>query len=165
MARLVARAAAAFVALPGVVAVAIPGLLLAAQPSLPPMMAWALVPLTLGVAPLVSCVVAFYRQGHGTLAPWDPPQRLVIGGLYRWSRNPMYVAVITMLWSWAAAFPSSPLVVYAGAATMAMYVRVVHGEEPALARRYPEEWAAYQVRVPRWIGVPRRVADRALPEV
>lgn len=56
----------------------------------------------------------------------------------------MYVAVITILWSWAGAFSARPLAFYAGAATIAMYARVVLGEEPALARRHPEEWAAYE---------------------
>ena len=63
-----------------------------------------LLPLLLGCAGLLWCVRDFYVFGKGTLAPWSPPERLVTAGLYRYSRNPMYVAVLLILLGWAASF-------------------------------------------------------------
>ena len=51
----------------------------------------------LGLAILLMCVWDFYRFGKGTLAPWDPPKTLVIVGLYRYVRNPMYVGMLVVL--------------------------------------------------------------------
>ncbi|HET9132385.1 MAG TPA: methyltransferase, partial [Terriglobia bacterium] len=55
----------------------------------------------LGLAILLMCVWDFYRVGKGTLAPWDPPKKLVIVGLFRFVRNPMYVGLLTWLAGWS----------------------------------------------------------------
>jgi protein-S-isoprenylcysteine O-methyltransferase Ste14 len=104
-----------------------------------------------GVFLLLWCVRDFYAEGKGTLAPWSPPQHLVVTGLYRVSRNPMYVAVMLILIAWAAGFRSRALTIYAVAVAIAFHLRVVFGEEPWLARRYGEQWNRYRVRVPRWL--------------
>jgi len=109
---LLGRAVLAFIVLPGVVAFVVPWLLLAPQRPGQSFHLLGVVPLALGTALLLWCVWAFYRQGRGTLAPWDPPQSLVVRGVYRLSRNPMYVGVVLVLWGWALGFRSESLAVY-----------------------------------------------------
>ena len=72
-------------------------------------------------------------------------------GLYRYSRNPMYLAVATMLFGWALAFASSGLALYAVVICVAFHLRVVFGEEPWLARTHGAAWDEYRARVPRWL--------------
>lgn len=144
------RASLAFAALPGVVAIAVPLL-----------MAWAigvqatawlgLLPLAAGLAALLWCVREFYVTGQGTLAPWEPPRHLVARGPYRWSRNPMYLAVALMLAGWAIVFESRLHVWYAVAFLVAAHLRVVRGEEPRLDRSFRDPWRRYASSVPRWI--------------
>ena len=112
-------------------------------------------PLSLGVALLLWTVRDFYVAGRGTLAPWAPPEELVVVGLYRISRNPMYIAVILVLAAWAIGFHSRSLAVYAAVVAVAFHLRVVLGEEPWLARTHHEKWSRYKAQVPRWIGFPR----------
>jgi len=145
------KALVAFVALPGMVAFAVPLLLIAPPTALN--VPVALVTLAPGVLILLRCVRDFYVSGRGTLAPWAPPRQLVITGLYRYTRNPMYVGVLLILAAWAACFRSLPLAVYAFAVAVAFHIRVVVGEEPTLARSFGEEWDRYRQQVPRWIGV------------
>jgi protein-S-isoprenylcysteine O-methyltransferase Ste14 len=75
----------------------------------------------MGIFALVWCVRDFYVSGRGTLAPWDPPTRLVIIGLYRFLRNPMYVAVLTILVGWALLYRSWPLAVVPNPIKMTMH--------------------------------------------
>lgn len=152
-----ARAVLAYLALPGVVAFAIPGIVVTRIPN-------ALSPSPLGIALFAVgaalhlwCVREFYLRGKGTLAPWAPPAHLVTGGLYRYSRNPMYVAVLLVLAGWALAYSSRALAVYAGVVGIAFHVRVVLAEEPTLQRTFGEEWRTYRRAVPRWLlPVPSR---------
>ena len=151
---MLARAVLAFVALPGLVAYVVPPLLAgralaAARPH-----AVGLVPFMLGTSLLLWCVWIFYRDGRGTLAPWDPPRRLVTSGPYRWSRNPMYVAVTLVLCGWALGYRSRALVIYAAAVTLAFHLRIIFGEEPWLARTHGDEWERYKAQVARWFGLP-----------
>lgn len=112
-------------------------------------------PLAAGVVLLPWCVREFHVSGRGTLAPWAPPERLVVSGPYRVSRNPMYAAVTLILVGWALACGSRALWLYAVAVAVAFHLRVVLGEEPWLARRHGAEWDAYRKRVPRWLGAIR----------
>lgn len=105
----------------------------------------------IGSTGLLWCVRDFYVSGKGTLAPWAPPSQLVVVGLYRYSRNPMYVAVSLILLGWAAAFQSSALLIYALAVMLAFQLRVVLGEEPWLAQRHGEAWQQYTTHVRRWL--------------
>lgn len=142
------RALAAFLLLPGIVAFLAPWLL---RPRGAPAHPVGLGLLVTGAVLLLWCVRDFYVAGRGSLAPWAPPERLVMVGLYRFSRNPMYLAVGLILAGWALTFRTTPLWVYAGIVGAAFHLRVVFGEEPWLARRYGEQWTAYCSRVPRWI--------------
>lgn len=134
--------------MPGVVAFVVPWLL---RPAAARLRVAGLLPLGLGVVLLLWCVRDFYVAGRGSLAPWAPPERLVTVGLYRISRNPMYVAVLVILVGWAVAFSAARLWIYSAAIATAFQLRIVLGEEPWLARRYGDEWAAYRARVPRWL--------------
>jgi protein-S-isoprenylcysteine O-methyltransferase Ste14 len=146
------RALLAFVALPGMVAFAVPLLLITPRARRVWVDPWGAVPLALGLIVLALTVREFYVAGKGTLAPWAPPTTLVVTGLYRWSRNPMYVGVLLILSGWAIGFRSWPLAIYAGCVAIAVYLRVLLHEEPFLASAHPEAWTAYRARVPRWFG-------------
>jgi protein-S-isoprenylcysteine O-methyltransferase Ste14 len=145
-----ARALIAFVALPGPVAFVIPAVWLWFSADLRPVHPPGLAFVAVGCAALLWCVRDFYVAGRGTLAPWAPPERLVIVGLYRYSRNPMYVAVAMTLLGWAVSYGSPALMAYTLVVGVAFHLRVVYGEEPWLARRHGEAWQRYADRVPRW---------------
>jgi protein-S-isoprenylcysteine O-methyltransferase Ste14 len=135
------------------VALVIPGLLL--RPSVARFHLAGLLPLGAGAIVLLICVRDFYVAGRGTLAPWAPPERLVVVGPYRFSRNPMYVAVILMLSGWALAFRSRGLITYAAVMAVVFHLRVRFWEEPWLAETHGEEWLRYRSAVPRWLGFSR----------
>lgn len=103
-----------------------------------------------GTFGLLWCVRDFYVTGKGTLAPWSPPQTLVVVGLFRYSRNPMYVCVLAVVLGWAIAFGSTGLLLYALALGVAFHLRVVLGEEPWLSRTHGAAWQQYTHRVRRW---------------
>ena len=146
------RALLAFLTLPGVVAIAVPAWFAAdALRNGGRFHAIGLLPMIVGLALLLWCVRDFYVAGKGTLAPWAPPKHLVTTGLYRYSRNPMYVAVATMLMGWALAFASPRLAIYAVVVAVAFHLRVVFNEEPWLARTHGAAWDEYRARVPRWL--------------
>ncbi len=145
-----ARALVAFLVLPGVVAFAVPLIWLRAEHAQLAHPVGAVL-LAIGVVGLLWCVRDFYVRGKGTLAPWAPPQHLVVVGLYRWSRNPMYVSVALILLGWAVTFASTGLLLYAVAVVVAFHLRVVLGEEPWLARTHGSRWQDYARDVPRWL--------------
>ena len=146
------RALLAFVALPGAVAFLMPLLVLDLSTSLPTFNAAGIPFLGVGLIGLLWCVWAFYVTGKGTLAPWAPPRHLVTIGLYGFSRNPMYVAVLLVLLGWAVSFSSAELGWYAAVVAIAFHLRVVFGEEPWLARTHGASWLSYRQAVPRWLG-------------
>jgi protein-S-isoprenylcysteine O-methyltransferase Ste14 len=96
----------------------------------------------------------FARIGRGTLAPWDPTRRLVATGPYRRVRNPMIAAVLTVLLGEAAVFGSPGLLVWSAIFFAANQVFFLIYEEPALERRFGDEYGEYRREVPRWL--PRR---------
>lgn len=149
---LLLRAVLAFLVLPGTIAFLIPLLLIRPTGTGHSFDVLGLIPLSLGVGLLLWCVREFYVAGKGTLAPWTPPQELVVTGLYHFSRNPMYIAVLLVICAWALGFRSRSLAIYALVMMLAFHLRVVFGEEPWLARTHGEEWIRYKARVPRWIG-------------
>jgi len=150
MNRLFGRAVTAFLALPGVVAFVVPLLVIKPAPA-PFSNWWGAVSLAIGIVVLLSCVREFYVAGRGTLAPWAPPRSLVVTGLYRWSRNPMYVAVLLILAGWAVGFQSWRLAIYGAVVLVVFHLRIVLHEEPWLRRTFGEEWDQYRMRVRRWL--------------
>jgi protein-S-isoprenylcysteine O-methyltransferase Ste14 len=144
------RALVAFLALPGMVAFALPLVWLWRSGHRQLIHPSGLLVLAAGILGLLWCVRDFYVTGKGTLAPWAPPRNLVIVGLYRHTRNPMYVAVTLVLLGWAVSFNHPALYAYAAVVAVAFHLRVVLGEEPWLARTHGSSWDEYRRRVPRW---------------
>jgi len=104
----------------------------------------------LGAAVLLLCVWDFLSAGRGTLAPFDPPRLLVVRGLYRFSRNPMYNGVLAVLLGEAWLFRSTALLQYALLMFILFHLVVVVYEEPALGSRFGDSYRAYRRAVPRW---------------
>lgn len=145
------RALIAFLALPGVVAGLVPVLIGLGDTRRHGGSAIGFGFLALGVVLLLWCVRDFYVSGKGTLAPWDPPKRLVVVGLYRFVRNPMYVAVLTVVLGWTLVFGSTWLAFYMIALAIGFHLRVLFYEEPRLRQQFAAEWTAYSAAVPRWL--------------
>jgi protein-S-isoprenylcysteine O-methyltransferase Ste14 len=144
------RALFAFIALPGLVAFVIPAWWLNQLGHEQIVQPLGFLPFLLGVVGLLWCVRDFYVDGKGTLAPWSPQKNLVVVGLYRYSRNPMYVSVALILIGWTIAFASRNLATYTIIVLIAFHLRVVFGEEPWLKRTHGAEWDEYAKKVPRW---------------
>jgi protein-S-isoprenylcysteine O-methyltransferase Ste14 len=104
-----------------------------------------------GMTLLLWCVREFYVAGRGTLPPWDPPQHLVTTGPYRFSRNPMYIGVITILLGRCLLWGSRTLIIYTVVFLCGFHLRVLLFEEPLAARQFGAKWQAYRSRVPRWV--------------
>ena len=103
------------------------------------------------VAMLLHSFARFALEGLGTPAPVAPTEKLVVGGIYRHVRNPMYVAVLSIILGQALLFSSWTVVVYAAVAATAMASFVRLYEEPTLARRYGAEYETYHSNVPGWL--------------
>jgi protein-S-isoprenylcysteine O-methyltransferase Ste14 len=103
-----------------------------------------------GAAIVVAEFVRFVREGRGTPAPVAPTERLVVGGLYRYVRNPMYLGVATTIVGQALLLARPVLALYAAAfvALVATFVRFY--EEPALLEQFGAEYEAYRRAVPAW---------------
>ena len=103
-----------------------------------------------GSAVLLHAFARFVVEGLGTPAPVAPTERLVVGGLYRHVRNPMYIAVAATIVGQALILGRPGLLVYAAAFGVVVGA-FVHGyEEPTLAARYGEQYEAYRRAVPAW---------------
>ena len=107
-----------------------------------------------GVVLLGICIWEFARRGRGTLAPVDPPKTLVVQGLYRYVRNPMYVSVTTIVLGEALLTGSRVLLTYWAVWFLAANLFVIGYEEPHLRRAFGASYCDYAQRVHRW--VPRR---------
>ncbi|HEX7927602.1 MAG TPA: isoprenylcysteine carboxylmethyltransferase family protein, partial [bacterium] len=89
--------------------------------------------------------------GLGTPAPIAPPQHLVVTGLFRYVRNPIYVALIALILGQALLFGDQRLLVYGGLMWLGFHVFVLAYEEPVLAASFGTEFEEYRANVPRWI--------------
>lgn len=104
-----------------------------------------------GIVPLLESIWRFIVVGRGTLVPLVPTEYLVVGGLYRHVRNPMYAGVITAIAGEAMLFWNRGMVVELVLVCLAMQLFVLLYEEPKLTRTYPEEYPRYCRNVRRWI--------------
>jgi len=154
---LFARALFALLLLPGTMGFFLPWLLVESDWRDRPFHLAAMAPLLFGLSLLLLCVREFYVSGKGTLAPWAPPVHLVTSGPYRYSRNPMYVAMTSLIIGWAWAFGSAAIAWYALFMILAFHLRILLGEEPRLAREFGAAWSRYRSSVPRWIGYTGRL--------
>ena len=108
-------------------------------------------PMLLGAAIYFWCAWDFTFAGKGTPAPIDPPKELVVRGLYRYVRNPMYVGVLTLLAGEVLFFASRRLFIYAAVAFSFFHLFVIFYEEPALQQKFGESYRRYCETVPRWL--------------
>lgn len=150
------RAAVAFLMLPGIFAFFVPILIGYADPWGNQIFVPAILILGVGTIIVMWCIRDFYYSGIGTLAPWSPPTNLVVVGLYRFVRNPMYLGILLIVLGWAIFFRSPLLVIYNVSLLLLFHLRVVKKEEPWLHKRFGLSWEDYQKHVPRWF--PRRTA-------
>ncbi|MCX5059909.1 MULTISPECIES: methyltransferase family protein [unclassified Streptomyces] len=116
----------------------------------PALRAAGLVPLIAGAVVLLSAYVRFVVEGLGTPAPVAPPEHLVVGGLYRYLRNPMYVAVIAAIAGQGLLLARPVLFAYGACAGVAMWAFAKGYEEPALTRRFGAGYVRYRQGVPGW---------------
>ena len=151
-------------ALPVSIAGIIPALILARYPAnagwglaaplnLLPILAGLLL-IAAGLFLILRTIRMFVTLGKGTLAPWDPPQKLVVIGIYRYVRNPMISGVVALVLGQALVFGSSALLIYALIVFAINAVYIPLSEEPGLRRRFGQPYDDYTRQVPRW--VPRR---------
>jgi protein-S-isoprenylcysteine O-methyltransferase Ste14 len=145
------RVLLAFLVLPGVAAFIVPPLLALIDPWRTGILVPGVFVMLIGVVLLLLCVRDFYVSGKGTLAPWDPPKKLVIVGLYRHMRNPMYVGVLTLVLGWSMLLTSPAIMLYAFVLAIGFHVMVVTHEEPWLQSQFGGEWEQYCSEVDRWL--------------
>lgn len=103
-----------------------------------------------GLVVLIGAFVRFVSEGSGTPAPVAPTDRLVIGGMFRFVRNPMYLAVVTILLGQCVLFASTTLLIYTLLVWAAMAGFVRWYEEPVLATRYEAQYEDYRRNVRAW---------------
>lgn len=147
-----------FAVAPGVVVGLVPWLLThwhSGDPAGPTWLTWPVrvvgaLLIVAGLPVLIAAFSRFVTEGLGTPAPVAPTERLVVGGLFRYVRNPMYVSVLASIVGQALLLWRPVLLVYAAIAAVAMYAFVRVYEEPTLARRYGTAYAAYRRAVPGW---------------
>lgn len=104
-----------------------------------------------GSALLIACIVEFARRGRGTLSPVDPPKELVVQGLYRYVRNPMYLSVSAIVLGEVMLTKSMALFIYWVIWFACVNLFVMGYEEPYLRRQFGESYATYSRDVGRWI--------------
>ncbi len=150
------RIARAILPLPFVAVVLVPGVIVAAAGERPgfegaALLVLGLIPFGLGLAVFVWTVRLFATTGRGTLAPWDPPERLVVAGPYRHVRHPMITAVALMLVGETLVLGLAELAAWLGAFVLVNAVYLPLVEEPRLVRRFGSDYELYMANVRRWI--------------
>ncbi len=100
---------------------------------------------------LITTVRLFVRTGKGTLAPWNPTRRLVVSGVYAYTRNPMISGVLFILLGEAIMFGSGGLFAWFLSFIAVNTVYFILSEEPGLEKRFKQEYVEYKRHVPRWI--------------
>ncbi len=141
---------------PGSVTVLVPYLLLSSGIELFPVTLSSfryagIIPISLGALLYLWCAWDFTFVGKGTPAPFDPPKEIVLRGLYRFVRNPMYVAVMLVLIGEVMFFESAVILIYASIVFLSFHLWVVYYEEPTLRRKFGESFEQYCQKVSRWI--------------
>ncbi len=156
--KLLLKSALFTLVVPGTVAVLVPFLLAGDRAvTSGAMLGLAVVLFALGLGLYLRAVWDFAVLGKGTPAPIDAPKRLVVQGIYRYTRNPLYISMLTVIAGWAALFGTAVLVAYAGVLFVVYSLFVRLHEEPRLARVFGEEYVAYTQQVGRWLPrLPRR---------
>ncbi|AXF56036.1 methyltransferase family protein [Salicibibacter kimchii] len=105
--------------------------------------------LILGLVIVISAIRQFSKRGKGTLAPWNPPQKLVVNGVYRYTRNPMISGVVLILLGEVIILGSLPLLFWFILFSVVNYIYFIIGEEPELEKKFGEDYIEYKNNVPR----------------
>jgi protein-S-isoprenylcysteine O-methyltransferase Ste14 len=105
----------------------------------------------LGLVLMIATIRLFVTVGRGTLAPWDPPQHLVVRGAYRHVRNPMISGVLSVLLGESLLTASLPVFAWFLAFLVVNSVYIPLWEEPGLVKRFGDEYLTYKRNVPRWV--------------
>jgi len=103
-----------------------------------------------GTGILLNCILRFATEGKGTISPLDPTKQLVAKGLYRYSRNPMYVGAMILLIGEAIFWRSIALAIYAAVVFLAFNLFIILHEEPRLRRVFGDRYDEYCRSVRRW---------------
>jgi protein-S-isoprenylcysteine O-methyltransferase Ste14 len=138
-------------ALPGIVALIVPMLIAYLDPFRAGRWAPGIPVICVGAFILIWCIRDFYALGKGTLAPWNPPKELVVGGFYRFVRNPMYSGVLLLVSGLGIFYRSPALLLYVIILALLFHLRVVISEEPRLKARFGTQWDSYRNGVRRWL--------------
>ena len=144
------------IVLPGAVMVYVPYYLLSANfelffPDINAFRFIGIIPISIGAAIVLWCLWDFISSGKGTPAPIDPPKILVLKGLYRLTRNPMYVGVLFVLFGEILLFESTALIIYAFFVWLLFNSFVILYEEPTLKNKFGRSYEQYVDSVPRWL--------------
>jgi protein-S-isoprenylcysteine O-methyltransferase Ste14 len=124
-----------------------------------------LICIAVGTALLATCIFEFARSGKGTLSPADPPRHLVVRGLYRHVRNPMYLSVTMIVFGELLVTRSSALAIYWALWFLGVNLFVIGYEEPTLRRLFGASYDEYCEQVGRWVPTLRRRHQRPRPDV
>ena len=141
---------------PGTLTILVPYLLLSSELELFPVTTSifrfaGLIPIALGALLYLWCAWDFTFTGRGTPAPFDPPKEIVVRGLYRYVRNPMYVAASLVLIGEAILFESVLILIYAAIVFSVFHLWVIVYEEPTMRRKFGGSYEEYCRKVSRWI--------------
>ena len=112
-----------------------------------------------GLVFFVWCVALFFTTGRGTIMPWDPTQRLIVAGPYRYVRNPMISGVLFMVAGQALIWGSALTGALAAFFFVVNHFYFIASEEPGLVKRFGESYRTYQANVPRWLPRLRAYKD------
>jgi protein-S-isoprenylcysteine O-methyltransferase Ste14 len=104
-----------------------------------------------GVPGVLDSFARFALQGLGTPAPIAPPRNLVVSGLYRYVRNPIYVAVVAVILGQAMLFADWRLLEYGAVLWLFFHIAVISFEEPTLRESFGTEYESYCAKTPRWL--------------
>ena len=104
-----------------------------------------------GLFVIAQTILTFIRIGRGTLAPWSPTRKLIVGGMYAYVRNPMILGVVTVLIGESLVLLSLPILIWAILVFVINTVYFIFSEEPGLEKRFGAEYREYKKNVPRWI--------------
>jgi protein-S-isoprenylcysteine O-methyltransferase Ste14 len=140
--------------IPGLLLVAFPIWLMTTQPVLFSfgLFRWLALPCwAAGAAMTIWCAWAFTVRGHGTPSPTDPPRELVVSGLYRYVRNPIYLGVVVFLLGYVLWHPSPSILWMPVIVAVSAHLFVTLYEEPHLRKTFGADYEQYCRLVPRWI--------------
>ena len=148
---LLLRALVNVIALGGIVLIAVPLLLARIDPVKGNTWTPGIIIVAFGACVLLWCARDFFVSGKGTVAPWDPPKTLVVVGLYKFVRNPIYLGDLFLVLGWSIYFTSPLLLLYAIFLSLFFHGGVIYREEPWLESQFQEQWQIYKKNVRRWL--------------